>query len=140
MRSRNLSFGKRIIVIKDKNSEQHPRFNVVGVAAQDQQDATHSQGPILDLPITLANEKRTAEQTIALICQKLNEKSKIPVTVNGDAGKVRWRAPVVVGGKEAPARALLSRTLAAMGDHLSWRLLYDPSGASYEFNVSGSSQ
>jgi hypothetical protein len=46
----------------------------------------------------------------------------------------------VVGGKEAPARALLSRTLAAMGDHLSWRLLYDPSGASYEFNVSGSSQ
>ena len=54
-------------------------------------DATHSQGPILDLPITLAKEKRTAEQTIALICQKLNEKSKIPVTVNADAGNVRWR-------------------------------------------------
>jgi hypothetical protein len=54
-------------------------------------DATHSQGPILDLPITLAKEKRTAEQTIALICQKLNEKSKIPLTVNADAGNVRWR-------------------------------------------------
>jgi hypothetical protein len=87
-------------------------------------DATHSQGPILDLPITLAKEKRTAEQTIALICQKLNEKSKIPVTVNADAGNVRWRATVTVGGREAPARALLSRTRAAMGDHLSWRLLY----------------
>ena len=125
---------------KDKNSEQHPRFDVVGVAAPDQQDTTHSQAPILDLPITLAKEKRTAEQTIALICQKLNEKSKIPVTVNADAGNVRWRATVTVGGREAPARALLSRTLAAMGDHLSWRLLYDPSGVSYEFNVSGSSQ
>ena len=140
MRSRNLSCGKRIIVIKDKNSEQPPRFDVVGVAAPDQQDTTHSQAPILDLPITLAKEKRTAEQTIALICQKLNEKSKIPVTVNADAGNVRWRAPVVVGGREAPARALLSRTLAAMGERLYWRLLYDPAARSHEFGISGISQ
>jgi hypothetical protein len=135
--SRNLSCGKRAAIIKDKDPDV--RFDVVGVGGLDQQDTARSQ-PILDLPITLAKKKRTGAQTIALICQIINEKSKILVTANADAGKVRWRAPMVVGGREVPARALLSRTLAAMGDYLSWRLLYDPSSASYEFNIIGLSQ
>jgi hypothetical protein len=121
---------------KDKNKDQ--RFDVVGIGVLDQ-DTTRSQQPMLDLPITLAKEKRTTGQTIVLICQKLNEISKIPVTANADAGNVRG-ATVAVGGVGEPARVLLSRTLAAMGGRLSWRLLYDPSGKSYEFSVSGFSQ
>lgn len=63
-----------------KAKEQDGHFEVVGVAVRGQHDEFSSQQPILDLLITLTTERRSAEQTLVLICQKVSEQSKIPVT------------------------------------------------------------
>jgi hypothetical protein len=124
---------------KEKDKEHDGRFDVVGVDVHGQDDETHSQQPILDLPITLTTEPRSAAQTIVLICQKVSGQNDIPVTPV-IADNLRGSGTVAVGGIEMQARTLLSRTLASMGDRLSWRLLYDSSGKSYELNITGLSQ
>ncbi len=129
----------------DNNKDEAIRFDVVGVVVRDQQDTSPTERPVLDLPITLAKETRSAERTIALICKTINEKSEVPVVLNANAGNtddthVRWQAAVAVGGVGQPARTLLSRTLTAMGDRLYWRLLYDPDAMRYELDLSGGSQ
>jgi hypothetical protein len=119
-----------------KENAQDGRFDVVGAAVRGQNDVTSSQQPILDLPITLTTERRSAEQTLVLICQKVSEQSKIPVT-SAIADKSLAIATIAVGGNEEPARTLLSRALASIGAHFRWRLLYDSSGKSYELSVTG---
>lgn len=125
-----------------KEKEDGGRFDFVGVEVRDQHNEMQSQQPILDLPITLTTEPRSTEETIALICQKVGEHSKIAVTPSGIGGSVNFggRVTVTVGGIEVPARTLLSSTLAAMKGRLSWRLLYDSGGKSYELNMTGLSQ
>lgn len=120
----------------ENGRQQEWRFDVIGISAPDHQDETQSQQPVLDLPITLAKEPRTAEQTLALICQHVSKQSKIPVTVGTIDGTVGGLREVAIGGVEVPARTLLSRTLASMGGHPSWRLLYDSNSKSYELSVS----
>jgi hypothetical protein len=63
----------------------------------------------------------------------------VPVT-SVIADNLRGNGTVTVGGIEVKARTMLSRTLASMGDRLSWRLLYDSSGKSYELSIIGLSQ
>jgi hypothetical protein len=91
----------------------------------------------------MAKETRTAERTIALICQKLKEKSTISVTLDTSQsadGDIPWQKTVAVGGVDGPARVLLSRIITAMGDRLCWRLLYDPAAKSYVFSINEISQ
>ncbi len=125
------------------NKISGPRFDVIGESQRDQQDTAHNP-PILDLPITIAKETRTAERTIALICQKLKQKSNISVTMDTNQGAadgdVPWQKTIAVGGVDEHARALLSRVITAMGDRLCWRLLYDPAGKSYVFSIRKISQ
>lgn len=120
--------------------EQDGRFDVVGTGVRGEDDEVSSQRPILDLQITLATKSTSADETLAFICQKVSEQSKIPVTPEGITGNSRGRKAVAVGGSEVSARTLLSRTLALTADHLSWRLLYDPGANSYELTVPGLSQ
>jgi hypothetical protein len=124
---------------REKDKEHDGRFDVVGVDVRGQNDETHSQRPILDLPITLTTEPRSGAQTIVLICQKVSGQNDVPVTP-AIADNLRGTGTVAVGGIEVKARTMLSRTLASMGDRLSWRLLYDSSGKSYELSIIGLSQ
>jgi hypothetical protein len=118
--------------------EQDGRFDVVGIGVRDQQGEVSSRQPILDLQITLKTKRRSADETIALICQKVGQQSKIPVTPSGIADDVSGNGTVAVGGMRIPARTLLSRTLATMVEHLSWRLLYDVDGKSCELSLARS--
>jgi hypothetical protein len=120
--------------------QQERRFDVLGIIVSDHQNETQNQRPILDAPITVTKRPRTAEQTLALICQQVSERSKIPVTVGAIDGTVGGSREVAIGGVEVLARTLLSITLASMGDHLSWRLLYDSASKSYELSVNGPPQ
>jgi hypothetical protein len=118
--------------------EQDGRFDVVGIGVRDQQGEVSSRQPILDLQITLKTKRRSGDETIALICQKVGQQSKIPVTPSGIADDVSGNGTVAVGGMRVPARTLLSRTLATMVEHLSWRLLYDVDGKSCELSLARS--
>jgi hypothetical protein len=120
--------------------EKDGSFVVDGVGVRSPQGETSSQQPILDSLISLEAERRSARETIALICQKVSQLSKIQVTANDAADSLSGRAIVVVGGADVQARTLLSRTLASMGRNLYWRLLYDSSAKSYELSISSLSQ
>jgi hypothetical protein len=141
----DVQFELRIAKRQEAAKQEDKRFAVVGVAVRGPHDVVLSQTPILDLPITLARERRSAEQTITLICEKVSEQSKIPVTPmlagNFLSGKVlsgnRERGTIAVGGNEAPARTLLSLTLASMKGRPHWRLLYETRSKSYQLNVTG---
>jgi hypothetical protein len=124
---------------KENDKEHDGRFDVVGIDVHGQNDETQRQQPILDLPITLTTEPRSAAQTIVLICRKVSGQNDVPVT-SVIADNLRGNGTVTVGGIEVKARTMLSRTLASMGDRLSWRLLYDSSGKSYELSIIGLSQ
>jgi hypothetical protein len=119
--------------------EQEGRFDVVGAGVRDQRDEVIGGQPVLDLLITLEAKRRSADETFSIICQKVSQQSKIPVTPIGVADDIRGHKTVVVGGAGLSARTLLSRTLAIFGDHLSWRLLYDANGKSYELSLARSS-
>jgi hypothetical protein len=118
--------------------EQDGRFDVVGIGVRDKQGELSSRQPVLDLLISLKTKRRSADETIALICQKVGQQSKIPVTPGGIADDVSGNGTVAVGGMRVPARTLLSRTLATMVEHLSWRLLYDVDGKSCELSLARS--
>ena len=120
--------------------EKDGSFVVVGVGVRSPQGETSSQQPILDSLISLEAERRSTRETIALICQKVSQLSKIQVTANDAADSLSGRAIVVVGGADVQARTLLSRILASMGRNLYWRLLYDSSAKSYELSISSLSQ
>lgn len=116
------------------NNKQQVRFDVVGFDDRGQNDERSLPQPLLDLTITLTSGPRSAEQTLALICQKLSEKSKIPVAPA--IGDVSRRAETVeVSGVDVPARMLLSRMLSSTAGRLCWRLLFDSTGRSYELTV-----
>lgn len=122
-----------------RGKERDARFAVVGVGVRRQHNEESSSQPILDLPISLKAERRTAAQTVVVICERVSEQSKITVTPV-IADNSRGGRTVSVGGVDVPARTLLRRTLASAGDRLSWRLLYDASSKSYELNLAGRSQ
>jgi hypothetical protein len=109
-------------------------FDVVGTAAHDNQGRVSGQQAVLDLPITLAVEERTASDTIDLICQKIAEKAHVKITL-GVHPLGLDRIKVTVGGKELAARSYLFRALESPGPPLSWRLLYDPDSNSYFMNL-----
>lgn len=140
-----VEFELRIAKQQEGAKQEDKRFAVVGVAVRGPHDVVISQTPILDLPITLARERRSAEQTITLICEKVSEQSKIPVTPmlagNFLSGKLlsgnRERGTIAVGGNEAPARTLLSLTLASMKGRPHWRLLYETNSKGYQLSVTG---
>ena len=114
--------------------EKDGSFVVVGVGVRSPQGETSSQQPILDSLISLKAERRSVRETIALICQKVSQQSRIQVTANDAADSLSGRAIVVVGGADVQAN-LLARTMASMGRNLYWRLLYDSSGKGYELSI-----
>jgi hypothetical protein len=115
--------------------EPDGRLDVVGIGVRDQNGEVSSRQPILDLLITLTTKRRSANETIALICLKLAQQSKIPVTPSRIADDVSGDGTVAVGGTRVSARTLLSRTLATIAEHPSWRLLYAVDGKSYELSL-----
>lgn len=52
-------------------------FAVVGTGVRDTNNEITSQ-PVLDLPVSLASARRSAGETIALICQKVSQESRVP--------------------------------------------------------------
>jgi hypothetical protein len=116
--------------------ERDAGFAVVAVGVRDISNEMASQQPVLDLPISLASERRSAGETIALICQKVSQASKAHISVN-PTENLHENASVTIGGSSMEARTLLSRTLSSMGEKLYWRLIYDAGGKNYVLSIQG---
>lgn len=116
--------------------EHDAGFAVIAIGVRDINNEIASQQPVLDLPISLASERRSAGETIALICRKVSEASKVPIAAN-PTEDLHGNASVAVGGSGVPARTLLSHTIEAMGQNLYWRLIYDAAGKNYVLSIQG---
>jgi hypothetical protein len=110
-------------------------FAVVGVGARDGSGKLAAQRVLLDAPIAISNEPRTASAVLSLVCKKLSESRHIPVVVGVTPRKVLDRTEVRVGGAEIVARTLLSETLAATQRRLYWELVFDPGAKRYMLDV-----
>jgi hypothetical protein len=110
-------------------------FFVVGAEARDARGKISHQRVILDVPITLAAQPRTASDTLKLICRKIAVQRGIPVRVGMSPRRLLDGASVTVGGTKVSARDLLLQTLASTHRRLYWRLLFDPNSKGYFFDV-----
>jgi hypothetical protein len=121
----------RFMIRKEKNGT----FDVIGIAAGDAGEEGSNPAPILDRPINFSVKRRSARDTLALICRQLSLAGKLDVFYNAAGSNFPQEVSVSEGGSDIPARALLSRTLEGTGGRLYWRLLYDPAAKSYELTV-----
>jgi len=119
--------------------EHDAGFAVVGIGVRDLNNEIASQQPVLDMLISLASESRSAGETIALICRKVSQGSKVPISVN-PTENLHENARVAVGGSSVEARSLLSRALLSMGEKLYWRLIYDADGKNYVLSIQSPSR
>lgn len=116
-------------------SNKQGAFFVVGVKARDSRDQIVNQSALLDEPITLANQQRTAVDTINAICQEITKQRSIAVTLGVFPQRVLAAAPATVGGTKVAARDLLYQTLASINRTFCWRLLFDPSSKGYFLDI-----
>ncbi len=106
-------------------------FSIVGAQARDSHDQISREPVLLDLPITLAAEQRTASETVRLICQELAARSRLAVTVGVSPRRILDQTPVTVGGAPKPARDLLLQTLTSTHRNFYWHLLFDANSKNY---------
>ncbi len=120
--------------------EKDGGFVIVGVGVRDQNGETTSQYPMLDSLISFEAERRSASETIALICEKMSQQSKIQITPNIAKNGLPQGTTIVLGANSVSARTLLSRTLASIGGGFYWRLLYDSNEKRYQLTISRASR
>ncbi len=118
---------------KDKD-RQEGVFDVVGTAAHDSQGKIAPQQVLLDSPVTIPAQERTFSDTVDLICQTIEDKTHVKITL-GIHPLGLDRTNVTAGGKELSARSYLFRTMESTSRKLVWRLLYDPESNSYFLNI-----
>lgn len=105
-----------------KKSVAH-RYSIVGVSG------------ILDTPVSIAVERRSAQATIDLIARELSTKTNMKVFNGGFANNLLIHSEVNVGGENLSARNLLIKTLNATQRPQIWRFLFDPGSNTYVFNI-----
>ncbi len=114
----------------DLRQNTEGKFDLVGTAANDPAGHMAQQKPILDFPITLPAHHGAASEIIAMILAQVTRQTHIKVSL-GVSPLSLQRTIVNVSGKRAPARTLLSQTLASTGRRFFWRLLFDPDSKTY---------
>jgi len=110
-------------------------FDVVGISANDKHGHLSQQEVSLDSPVTIPVAPRSASETIALICEKIAQRSAVNIHLGVYPRNVLDYTSVTVGGNASPARTLLTSTLAATSHKIYWRMLFDPNSNSYYLNL-----
>ena len=110
-------------------------FNIVGTAGHSNKGEIVQQLAPFDLPLTLASQERTIDETVTHICSELSKKGHQNVVLAISPRKSLLRNRVVVGGSRVAARELLAKSLLATHEKLYWRLLFDPTSKSYYLDL-----
>jgi hypothetical protein len=116
-------------------SNKQGAFFVVGVKSRDTHDKVASQSPLLDEPVTLVSQQRTALDAVNLICQAVAAQRGITVTLGIFPRRVLAASPVSFGDSKVPARDLLYRVLSDTSRKFYWRLLFDPASKAYVLDI-----
>jgi len=114
--------------------EENGRYAIVGTAIKDGSGHSKPVAAILDTPISLVSEERSAAQTLTLICERLSARVGSKVEYFGFGGMVDMvavQSTVTVGGENVPARTLLLQTVDHMNSSRIWRLSYDADAKEY---------
>lgn len=106
------------------------RWDVIGRSARDEHGSSVKQDNPLDLNISLPSQARTGRDTIVALADAISEHSKFSVSVGVSPGFMK-HVNLTVGGDNLSGRTLLARALAATGQQVVWRLLFDPESKSY---------
>jgi hypothetical protein len=110
-------------------------FIVVGTAAHSDKGELIQQHAPFDLPLTIANQEQTIDETVTHICAELSKQSRSNVVLAISPRKLLFQNRVVVGGNKVAARELLTRSLLAAHGKIYWRLLFDPTSKSYYLDL-----
>jgi hypothetical protein len=133
-------------VISDYNESANPgkfsvrnegdgRFAVVGTQVKDEHGQYQNVNAILDTPVSIQEEARSAFKTIEIILDAVTVKSQTKVSLGTFAQNALYQSQVTIGGQSVPARVLLQRTLSAAKVKLCWHLYYDHDVQMYMLNV-----
>jgi hypothetical protein len=109
---------------------------VIGIAARDAKGQISPQKPVLDTPLTVPRRRRTATETIELLCQKLTALRGVKVAIGVNPRNLLDHTPVTVGAtKAAPARDLLWQTLTAAHCNCYLRVVFDPTSKGFYLSI-----
>lgn len=132
-------------IVADYNASSNPgkykvvkisddTFDVVGGYVRDKRGARMSVKPILDLPVTLAEEERSVGETVTAILNALSISTGKQIKQIYLPTKTFEESSVSLGGRDVPARIMLYQVLHATNRPLLWELRYDPNTDSYLFS------
>jgi len=93
------------------------------------------QGSLLDVPITLPEQKTDGLQALQAIVQAITDATHMEVIVGATPWNLLAQHQCDLAATNEPARTVLMRVLAGTNRKLSWRLLYDPGFQSYALNI-----
>jgi hypothetical protein len=110
-------------------------FFVVGTQARDARGQVSRQRAVLDAPVTLAAQERSATDTVNLIFRKLAVSRGITITLGVFPRSLMAASKATVGGTKVLARDLLLQTLNSTHHTLYWQLLFDPASKGYFLNI-----
>jgi len=124
--------------------EDSDAFHVIPYAAKDPDGAWQSQESVLDLLITLDREEQVAgAEMLDRIVAAISEASGTEVRVGTIPLGAFFRFEGTLEARNERARDVLMRTLRAVDERLTWRLLFNPSRQRYSLNgrqVAGGSE
>jgi hypothetical protein len=110
-------------------------FYVVGTAAHDEKGAIAAQKPLLDSPVTIAEEQRSVGETLNLMCQDLSTRTHTAVMIGVSPRSPLENNVAKIGAKDVVARDLMLQALAKLPKPVYWRLLFDPSSKEYYLDL-----
>jgi hypothetical protein len=81
-------------------------------------------GSVLNVPVTITPRTRPISEVVALTMQQVGRATGEKIGIATFPNNL-FKRPVTISANNEPAGVVLSRTLAASGRELSWRLYYD---------------
>lgn len=135
-------------VVEDYNATGNPgkydlragpgeQFTVVGAEIRDDSGRLQKVTPVLDTPISVNAQKRSATDTLEAILQALSSASGKRVILMSLPNNLFRDTQVIVGGHDVTARELLHALFHDMPRSLQYDLGFDPDHSSvYILNIS----
>jgi hypothetical protein len=116
-------------------NEGNGRFAVVGTHVHDDNGQDQAVTAILDTPVSVQTETRSADKTVRAILSDLSAKTHTNLGLGTIPMNIMLESNVTIGGQNIPARTLLAQTLSALDFKLFWHLYYDADTKMYFLNV-----
>jgi hypothetical protein len=110
-------------------------FYVAGTAAHDDKGAVAPQKPILDSPVTVAEEQRSVGESLNLMCQDLSTRTHTTVMIGVSPRSPLQNNVAKIGAKDGVARDFMLQALAKLPKPTYWRLLFDPASKEYYLDL-----